>query len=142
MERGRRLEQNVLSIVSEQMRQKLRNSGFIILLDYPIICASPDALGSNFIVEIKCPSSQKTFTTYLNNGEINLKYKIQMYLQMLAAGVTKSLFCVANPAFETNEKVTVVELNYDAIYTQIVINKAIDFWKKNIFPKLLKSVMH
>lgn len=142
MERGRRLEKQVLSVVSKQKGEKLQNSGFIILRDYPIIGASPDALGSDFIVEVKCPSSEKTFTTYVHNGEINVKYKTQMYLQMLAAGVTKGLFCVADSDFETNEKVTVIELNYDALYTQTVINKAIEFWKENIFPKLFKSVMH
>jgi len=72
-------------------------------------------LDSDFI-EVKCPSPKKTFTTYLYNGEINLKYKTQMYLQMLAASVNKDLFCIADPAFETNEKITIVKLNCDTLY--------------------------
>lgn len=64
-----------------------------------------------------------------------------MYLQMLATGTTKGLFCIADPAFETNEKVTIIKLNYDAQYIHTIIDKAIDFWKGNIFPKLLESVM-
>jgi len=67
MERGRRLEKEVISIVSKQVGENLKNSGFIILRNYPILGASPDALGSDFIVEVKCPSSEKTFTTYFNN---------------------------------------------------------------------------
>jgi len=76
----------------------------------------------------------------LYNGEINLKYKTQMYLQMLAASVSKDLFHIADPAFETNEKVTIIKLNYNVLYTHTIIDQAINFWEKNVFPKLLESI--
>lgn len=51
----------------------------------------------------------------------------------------KGLFCVADPNFENNKKITTVWLTYDEQFLSI-IEKAIEFWKHNIFPRLLKSV--
>ena len=63
--------------------------------------ASPDGIGSDYILEIKCPSSEKTVADYLSKGNINKRCKGQINLQMLAAGKSKGLLVVADPEFET-----------------------------------------
>ena len=48
------------------------------------------------------------------------------------------LFCVADPLFEQNKKITTVWLAYDANFST-TIKQAIHFWKQNIFPRLVIS---
>lgn len=63
-----------------------------------------------------------------------------MHLQMLATGMKKELFCVANPTFESTKKVHMQWLDYDSVVAQDLIKKSMLFWEKNIFPLLLSSV--
>lgn len=52
---------------------------------FPIVGVSPDAIGSDFIIEVKSPSSAKGFERFLPKGSISKKCKAQMYLQMFCA---------------------------------------------------------
>lgn len=61
-----------------------RKVGLFLSVDCLIIGASPDAVSDEFTVEIKCPTSDKTFHNYINDsGNIMIKYlyQIQMYLE-------------------------------------------------------------
>ncbi|XP_039307968.1 uncharacterized protein LOC120358291 [Solenopsis invicta] len=59
MQRGKKLEKEVL-IEARKITQLFRNSfkdcGLVLLPLFPILGASPDAIGDDFIVEVKCPS--------------------------------------------------------------------------------------
>lgn len=140
MKRGRNLEKNVISELEKKLNIKVKQVGLIILKDYGVIGASPDGVTQDSVIEIKCPVSEKSFSRYINyKNEIAKKYLAQINLQMLAKGVKKGIFCIAHPDFETTKKITVVDVNYDAEFTELLINSAIQFWKNNIF-KLLYTV--
>lgn len=63
-----------------------------------------------------------------------------MQLQMLMTGKKEGIFCMADPDFEKNQTIYIKKLKYDKAHTQALINKALSFWSKNIFPKLLQFV--
>lgn len=141
MNRGRHLEKAVIQEIEKQINVHLAESGFILIPDFPIFGASPDAIGSNFVVEVKCPNSQKILVQYISNGNITARYKAQIHLQMFAAKVKKGLFCVADPDFEKNKKITLLWVNYEIDYILDLINRSINFWKKNVFCKMKDSLM-
>ena len=82
----------------------------------------------------------KNWQRFLPKGEINVKYKAQMNLEMFSTGLSKGLFIVADPDFEINKKVTLKWIDYNQDFTTSLMEKSITFWKNNIFPKLLDSV--
>ncbi|KAJ8915458.1 hypothetical protein NQ315_003221 [Exocentrus adspersus] len=100
MARGINLEKSVIVAVEEKLHMKLKPCGIILIKRYPIFGASPDAITDEFVVEIKCPTKEKTVTNYIKNNQIVNKYKAQIHLQMLATEKKKGLFCVADPNFE------------------------------------------
>lgn len=140
MERGRRMEKLVIAEIEKQLKLKVEKSGILLIPSLPILGASPDGIGNNFILEVKCPSSEKTIKNYLPKGQISAKCKGQINLQMLAAEKKKGLFCVADPNFENNKQFTFVWIEYDEKFTYNMIEKAVNFWKEHIFPVLLKSI--
>lgn len=109
----------------------------------PAIGASPDAVGTDFVVEVKCPVSEETVSSYITpiHCTVISKYYAQMQLQMLLKNVKKGYFCVANSDFETSQIRTIKEVEYYAKFIKETINKAMIFGEKNLFPKLLQSVM-
>ncbi|KYN12328.1 hypothetical protein ALC57_15499, partial [Trachymyrmex cornetzi] len=138
MLRGKNLEKLVLSEVERELGTQIRNAGLYLLPNYPALGASPDGITNEYIVEIKCPSNKKTLENFLSKDKIiNPKYIAQMHLQMLATGRKKGLFCVADSAFESTKTVQMQWLTYDSEVAQDLIEKAMLFWKKNIFPLLL-----
>ena len=140
MKRGRDLEKKVRDQVQKYFNVKIDSCGFILLPDFPILGASPDGIGSDFVVEIKCPATDKGFKKFLPGGNIGLPYKAQINLQMFAAKKQKGLFCVAHPEFEKNSEVVIVSVKYDEEFTKEIINNAMEFWKKNVYPTLKKSL--
>ena len=98
--------------------------------------ASPDGITEEYILEIKCPNSEKKMKEYLSNGKVAVKYNTQMHLQMYFAKKQKGLFCVANYDFETSKEFILVSVKYDKLYCNNVIKQCVEFWKKAIFPML------
>lgn len=138
--RGKKLEKAVLMEVQKQLKTKIENSGFIILEEFGVVGASPDGVTANAVIEIKCPISNKTFKRYVNErNEVPKRYLAQINLQMLAKNVTKGYFCIAHSDFESTNKCTIIEITYDADFTLSVIESALSFWKKNVFPVLYNS---
>lgn len=137
IQRGRRLENRVLQVIQEKLGIQVEKSGFMLING--ILGASPDGVGEDFVVEIKCPASEKAVRTYIKNDIVNNKYKSQIMCQMLACKKTKGLFCVADPLFETTKNIHVVWVDFDAVYINDIIKKAEYFWSLYIFPKLLQS---
>ncbi|KAJ8677019.1 hypothetical protein QAD02_012806 [Eretmocerus hayati] len=137
MKRGRTLEQQVFDKLCK-MGHKVTKCGFFILNWCPIFGASPDGIGDDFTLEMKCPASKKTFKNYVRDGKVTDKYKAQMMLQMLVCRKKKSLFCVADWNFETNNKVHLHWVAYDEEFTNNLMNRATNFWKTNVYPILTK----
>ncbi|CAH0599465.1 unnamed protein product [Chrysodeixis includens] len=136
--RGRKLEKHVLKVIEDKLHVKIKQSGFMLING--ILGASPDGVGEDFVVEIKCPASEKTVKSYIQNDIVNNKYKTQILCQMLACKKSKGLFCVADPLFETTKNIHLVWVDFDEVYINEIINKAEAFWSLYVFPKLLESV--
>lgn len=56
VKRGRKLEQSVIAEVVRKYQISINKCGLILMSSLPMFGALPDGIGSNFIVEIKCPS--------------------------------------------------------------------------------------
>ncbi|XP_026481370.1 uncharacterized protein LOC113388183 [Ctenocephalides felis] len=140
MARGKKLKKKVIEVLEKELKVEIAPSGIYLSPSHPVFAASPDGVTSDAIIEIKCPSSQKSMYTFLPKGKISLKCNAQMQLQMLMTGKRKGIFCVADENFEDNQKIYVSVLKYDDATTQDLIKKYIVFWSKNIYPKLFNSV--
>lgn len=134
--RGKVLETEVLKEVSKQRKLIIEKAGLYLKKEYPIFGASPDGITDEYILEVKCPSKEKTVDRYIQQGKINIKFICQMQMQMLFANKRKGLFCVASPTFETNRNVTVIEVEYDEKLISGILRTSEQFWKNAIFPVL------
>lgn len=140
MERGRRLEQEVLKVLEENLQTTLHRSGLLLNSNFPVIGASPDAVAEDF-VEVKCPVSLKSEERYITKANrIGNKYFAQIQLQMFMQNVKKGYFCMAKHDFETSQNIIVIIINYDEQFIMEIINNTMTFWKQNIFPLLLNGV--
>jgi len=75
MKRGRFLEKDVIKIIEKKINKKLMKCDFIIIPDFPIFGASPDAIRDEFVLEVKCPSTEKSFGQYIFQEDIITKYR-------------------------------------------------------------------
>lgn len=139
MKRGKLLENKILQTVEKLTRINFKATGLLITPGHPLLGASPNGISEEYVLEIKCPSKEKTVCLYIKNGEIVNKYKAQIQLQMHLFGKQKGIFCVADPFFETNGKVTLWYVDYDQEFIENIIEAAEAFWKENVFPFLLNS---
>ncbi|GBP66044.1 hypothetical protein EVAR_37691_1 [Eumeta japonica] len=124
MKRGRILEDEVRKTVSANLEKKIRICGLFLSKSYPMLAGSPDGICENSIIEIKCPMSQKTVKTYVNNGKPTQKFYVQMQLQMLLTGHKKGYFCVADCNYSANKKVDIMEIMYDEKYVSDFLKDA------------------
>ena len=138
MKRGRDLEVEVF----EELKKRnfhFEKCGLYISVFNPIFGASPDGIREDAILEIKCPSTKKTFSNYICDGAITEKYKEQMLLQMFITNREKGLFCVADPEFEKNKRIHTLWIDSDKVTVEKLIQDSSEFWKENIYPILLNS---
>ena len=141
MERGKRLEKDVIAALEVFAKTKIYPSGLLLDAQYPILGASPDGVGKDFVIEIKCPASMSASSRYVNkSGKISIKYYGQLQLQMFMAKVQHGKFLVASRNFEKTKRFSLYDVPYDAIFTLNMIEKAMKFWKKNVFQIILNSV--
>ncbi|KAI4455472.1 hypothetical protein MML48_9g00002312 [Holotrichia oblita] len=139
--RGKYLEPKVISKLQQQLSLPLRNCGLTICEKYPFVSATPDAIGKDLVVEIKCPFSEKTMKNYLTTDKkITPRYKAQIQLQMYASKKAKGFFCVADLSFEDNRKINVSEIAFDEVYVAHMLAKIELFWREYIFSKVFSSV--
>lgn len=138
MERGTRLEASVRRSLQKKLKSKIRKCGFLLNKDFPLFDASPDGIADDFVVEIKCPSSNEAQKSYFaGSGNVPAdKHNAQIQLQMLFAGKEKGCFCVADADFEDTQGVKEIWVSLDKPYCEEVISKAYKFWAQAIFPKL------
>ncbi|KYN19384.1 hypothetical protein ALC57_08300 [Trachymyrmex cornetzi] len=134
-------EKKVIKVLEEKNKLSLGSCGLLLNPEFPVIGASPDAVGEHFVVEIKCPMTLKTERAYITSDmKLGNKCFAQIQLQMFLRNVQKGLFCMAKHDFESTHEIITVWVDYDDIYVQNLIQKAMIFWKSNIFPLLLKTV--
>lgn len=89
------------------------------------------------MLEIKCPFTSKNRVNYIDDqGKLTEKCMAQIQLQMLFAKKNAGCFCIANHDFETSKKICLILVNYDEKYTRDLVTKALEFWKKTIWPIL------
>ncbi|XP_067631158.1 uncharacterized protein [Eurosta solidaginis] len=124
--------------------EKLENKtyhecGLLLSESYPYICASPDGITDDHIVEIKAPKTDDEFEKYLEGREtIAPKYMAQIQIQMYMANVTKALYCVLSPTFDVNGALHYVWVQADMEFVASLLGAAEDFWKDVVFPRLAK----
>ncbi|XP_034107987.1 uncharacterized protein LOC132792068 [Drosophila nasuta] len=112
--------------------------GLLLHESYPFLCASPDGITDDHIVEIKAPKTEEDFEKYLEAREtIAPKYMAQIQIQMFLANVKKALYCVLSPTFETNGALHYVWVQADPEYLASLLSMADEFWKDVVYPRLL-----
>lgn len=139
MKRGKDLEPLVLKEAEEKLKCKIVKSGLKLSPEYPLFGASADGItaDASTLIEIKCPSSEATITSYVRNGVVKDKVKLQMQLQMLMHGLQKSVLCIASPNFEQNGEITTIPVCFENA-TRVALSQAEEFYENTLFPKLLK----
>lgn len=141
MKRGTKLENFVCDKVKDLLNvDKIDKVGLFLNADFPIFGASPDGIvGTEAVVEIKCPSSEKARQMYITtSGQIACKFNAQMQLQMLLSQRTKGFFCVASPSVKETGHVEIIEVLFDRDFVLDLVSKALLFWKVHVFPKLIE----
>lgn len=135
MKRGLQLEEDVLRQCEKERNIKFNRCGLVLNPQYPVLGASPDAISKDFVVEIKCPSKEKTVSNYVKDNKVTIKYMSQIQMQMHFCKKNKGVFVVADPNFSQNNNIYVYEIDYDENFCIDLISKSMDFWKKHIFNK-------
>ncbi|XP_050294325.1 uncharacterized protein LOC126734668 [Anthonomus grandis grandis] len=83
MLRGKTLEKEVVKCLKKELKTNFKHIGLQLNPKYPIFGASPDALCNEYCIEVKCPNSEKSLSTYLTKDKkITAKYNAQVQLQM------------------------------------------------------------
>lgn len=138
MKRGTILENEVFDVVKEEYIE-LKKSGLVLDPNFPFMGASPDGLCDTFVLEIKCPYTVKTHANYIDVNKLSRKYFGQIQLQMHMTHRSKALLAVAAVDFEKSRNITKVWIDYDEDYVTELIEDSLEFWKKAIFPALMRE---
>uniref|UniRef100_A0A182U441 YqaJ domain-containing protein n=1 Tax=Anopheles melas TaxID=34690 RepID=A0A182U441_9DIPT len=138
MKRGTDLEGHVLAELRKQY-PGLRDTGLILDPACPWMGASPDGICDEFVLEIKCPYTERTHECYVDVAKLSPKYFAQIQLQMHVTHRPKALLAVAALDFETTRRITQIWIDYDRAYVEGVMEQAYEFWCKAIFKALLKK---
>lgn len=142
MKRGQKLEDKVREVAEDKLGMKFKKCGLFISNEYPMIAGSPDGINEQkSLIEIKCPSTEKHFESYIKGGNITRKCLAQVQIQMFCAKVNLTYFCVASSDFEITKKVTILPVTYNDKYVRELIVHLVSFWELHIFPKLYESVI-
>lgn len=139
MQREYRLQNQVIEVVSDKLSAPLHRVGLLLNPEYPVLGAWPSAFGEDFVVEIKCPESEKDFKNYVDSttkSGLKTKFYDQMQLQMFMKKVKVGYFVVAAPDFEKTKNVTILKVDYNDTFTQKMIKKAKTFWQDEIWPEI------
>nr|CAI5837802.1 unnamed protein product [Callosobruchus analis] len=131
------LEKQVVAVLEKVENIKIKKCGFILHKHFPIFGVSPDGMTDELVIEIKCPFKNKNLKNYVCNNAPTKKFMAQIQLQMYFAGKKKGMFCLAHEDFESTKKIDVYRVDLDEKYCEVLIENATNFWKNNIFEKLL-----
>lgn len=130
MKRVRELDSKVKVAVEKTLWEKVRECGIFISSKYPFIAGSPDGICDNkFCIEIKCPTSDKTYKNYLKGNKVTEKYIAQMHLEMLVTNLKNCYFCVAGCNFEVTNHVEMHLVEYDKTFINQYLSIYVNFGK-------------
>lgn len=73
MKRGRELEELIINAITKKMNLSIKKYGLLLIQYSPVLGASPDGLGSDFVLEVKFPSSKKTVKNYTRKEQLVAK---------------------------------------------------------------------
>lgn len=146
---GRTYEQKAIEILEERLQEKVEPSGLFVRPDLAFLGATPDGLiGSNAIVECKCPYSGRQakivpgkFFPFLEKDGNNIKLKRghpYFYQIMGQLGITKRekcFFCVY-----THKDFFVQEVSFDQSFFSKMIDNLRSFYFAHYEPFILKSL--
>ncbi|XP_021701647.1 uncharacterized protein LOC110676787 [Aedes aegypti] len=140
MERGLRLENKVVDIISKHYKN-VRRCGLYLHPRYPAFGASPDAINENTVFEIKCPFKEENIKYYINkNGKLKDKVNCQIHLQMVMTQKENGVLVLVRPGFEKNRNpekfVEFHEVNFDKDFITKAMKSSYKFWCEHIFIKL------
>ncbi|XP_035773710.1 uncharacterized protein LOC118456754 [Anopheles albimanus] len=138
MKRGTELEGQVLSELQKEF-PSLRPTGLVLDPAHPWMGASPDGISDEFVLEIKCPYTPKTYACYVDVSKLSKKYFAQIQLQMHMTHRKKALLGVAALDFETTKKVTKVWIDYDKEYVANIMEDSLAFWRDAVFKAMLRK---
>ncbi|KAF5270876.1 hypothetical protein FQA39_LY08321 [Lamprigera yunnana] len=130
MKPGRILENEVRKTVSMELGKKIKKCGLMLSSEYLMIAGSPNGICEHSIIEIKCPTSAKTFQNYVKNRKPTEKFNTQMQMQMYLTGLQKGYFCVADNNYSTNKKVEIICVTFNEAYMHNFFNLIADLWKE------------
>ena len=99
MARGLRIEAKVRAVAETELGQKIRRCGLTISPETPIFAASPDGIGDDFVLEIKCPMYDRTVSLYIKDGHASPKCISQLQWQMFVCKKPMGFLVVADPKF-------------------------------------------
>lgn len=138
--RGTVLEEFVFQEVKKEFPE-LQRSGLVMNQNvHPFFAASPDGLHKDFVLEIKCPNTPNTFQQYIDVDKLS-KYFAQIQLQMFVTEKTKALLAVASLDFEKTRNITKVWIPFDNEYMEMMLQEAMEFYDKAIFPALKRQFL-
>ncbi|XP_053692742.1 uncharacterized protein LOC128741160 [Sabethes cyaneus] len=140
MKRGLQLEAKVVRVIRTRYRN-VRRCGLFLNPHYPAFGASPDAINSSTVFEIKCPSKNENVKYYIDeNANLKDRVKSQIHLQMVMSNRSKGVLVLVLPEFEKSRNplqfVEFHDIDLDIDYIEQKMSDSYKFWKTNIFNKL------
>lgn len=152
MQRGLRIEDEVRQQFCKDRKRKVQLGHFLMSEELPLFGASPDGIGTDFILEIKSPSDNKNINNYIKvDGTPTRKVLLQVLLQLKMSGKQRAYLLIADQDFEKNKLYKTIEVYYDEQSTEQgqlllknifkeAISNAEEFYKKNIYYELVKRM--
>jgi hypothetical protein len=110
MERGTELEPYAIEAYTEHTLTNVEPIGFMMCEGYG--CSPDGVVGTDGIIEIKCPS-QATHTEYLYNNKLPTKYVQQVQGCLFVSGRNWCDFVSFNPNFKDGYKLFIVRVYRD-----------------------------
>ncbi|XP_049549320.1 uncharacterized protein LOC125960149 [Anopheles darlingi] len=138
MKRGTDLEGHVLAELQKEF-PSLRPTGLVLDPAHPWMGASPDGIADEFVLEIKCPYTRKTYDCYVDVTKLSKKYFAQIQLQMHMTHRTKALLGVAALDFETTKNVTKLWIDFDKEYVANMMEESLKFWREAVFKAMQRK---
>lgn len=139
--RSRKLKPVIREALEKELGKPINESGLILNNKYPAFAATPDGIGDNFVVEIKCPANDWEMGVLYGNKapkleNLNFRFKYQLLLQMLLCEKDRGCLCIADRYFEDNKKITYFIMEQHKHSIETVVSAAMQSWKEKIFPYL------
>lgn len=126
------------------MKRKISPGHFLLSHELPLCGASPDGVGTNFLVEIKSPIKNANIKNFLKtDGTPTKKVLLQILLQLKMSNQKLCYLVIADEDFEKNQKYKSVEVHLNEGNEEVLqtaLEQAEEFWKKQIFPKLAQNM--